>query len=111
MADVYSLLKESSGIEEKEISLYARGMSTRDIHYQLNDLDGVEVSAEMVSKIADKILPQIKEWPFGSLNTIHPFVFMDCIHYNCLHLLYIKKDKTSIDFVRQNIKNYFLTVS
>lgn len=90
MADVYSLLKESSGIEEKEISLYARGMSTRDIHYQLNDLDGIEVSAEMVSKIADKILPQVKEWPSGSLNTIHPFVFMDCIHYLPTSTIYKK---------------------
>lgn len=46
------------------ISLYARGMSTRDLHDQLNDLYGIEVSAEMVSKITDKILPQVKEWQF-----------------------------------------------
>ena len=44
------------------ISLYARGMSTRDIHDQLQDLYGIELSAEMVSKITDKILPQVKEW-------------------------------------------------
>ena len=48
-----------SGIEEKVISLYARGMSTRDIHDQLQDLYGIELSAEMVSKITDKILPQV----------------------------------------------------
>ena len=48
------------GIEEKVISLYARGMSTRDIHDQLQDLYGIELSAEMVSKITDKILPQVK---------------------------------------------------
>ena len=52
-----------SGIEEKVISLYARGMSTRDIHDQLQDLYGIELSAEMVSKITDKILPQVKECP------------------------------------------------
>ena len=60
--------RDISGIEEKVISLYARGMSTRDIHDQLQDLYGIELSAEMVSKITD-------------LSPIYPFVFMDCIHY------------------------------
>lgn len=53
--------RDISGIEEKVISLYARGMSTRDIHDQINDLYGIEMSAEMVSKITDKILPLVKE--------------------------------------------------
>ena len=73
--------RDISGIEEKVISLYARGMSTRDIHDQLNDLYGIELSAEMVSKITDKILPQVKEWQSRPLNPVYPFVFMDCIHY------------------------------
>lgn len=73
--------RDISGIEEKVISLYARGMSTRDIHDQLQDLYGIELSAEMVSKITDKILPEIKEWQTRPLNPIYPFVFMDCIHY------------------------------
>ena len=63
------------------ISLYGRGMSTRDIHDQLQDLYGIEMSAEMVSKITDKILPEVKEWQSRPLNPIYPFVFMDCIHY------------------------------
>ena len=63
------------------ISLYAHGMSTRDIHDQLNDLYRIERSAEMVSKITDKILPQVKEWQTRPLNPVYPFVFMDCIHY------------------------------
>ncbi|MGY3664404.1 MAG: IS256 family transposase [Roseburia sp. 1XD42-69] len=73
--------RDISGIEEKVISLYACGMSTRDIHDQLNDLYGIELSAEMVSKITDKILPQVKEWQSRPLNPVYPFVFMDCIHY------------------------------
>lgn len=73
--------RDISGIEEKVISLYARGMSTRDIHDQLQDLYGIELSAEMVSKITDRILPQVKEWQSRPLNPIYPFVFMDCIHY------------------------------
>lgn len=73
--------RDVSGIEEKVISLYAHGMSTRDIHDQLQELYGIEVSAEMVSKITDKILPEIKEWQSRPLNPVYPFVFMDAIHY------------------------------
>ena len=70
-----------SGIEEKIISLYARGMSTRDIGEQLKDLYGVEISAEMVSRITDRIIPEIKEWQQRPLETIYTFCFMDAIHY------------------------------
>lgn len=73
--------RDISGIEEKIISLYARGMSTRDIHDQVKDLYGIEVSAEMVSKITERIIPEIKEWQNRSLERIYPFVFMDAIHY------------------------------
>ena len=62
--------RDISGIEEKVISLYARGMSTRDIHDQLKDLYGVELSAEMVSKITDRILPQVKEWQTRPLHPV-----------------------------------------
>lgn len=74
-------VRNISGIEEQVISLYARGMSTRDIHDQLNDIYGIELSAEMVSKITDKILPCIKEWQNRALKPVYPFVFMDAIHY------------------------------
>lgn len=73
--------RDISGIEEKVVSLYARGMSTRDIHDQILDLYGIELSAGMASKITDKILPQAKEWQIRPLNPVYPFVFMDCIHY------------------------------
>ncbi len=56
-------------------------MSTRDIHDQLQDLYGIELSAEIVSKISDKILPQVKDWQSRPLPPIYPFIFMDCIHY------------------------------
>lgn len=52
--------RDISGIEEKVISLYARGMSTRDIHDQLKDIYGIELSAEMVSKITDRIIPVLR---------------------------------------------------
>lgn len=73
--------RDISGIEEKVISLYGRGMSTRDIHEQIKDIYGIEISAEMVSKMTDGIVPHIKEWQNRPLNPIYPFVFMDAIHY------------------------------
>ncbi len=73
--------RDISGIEEKIISLYARGMTTRDIHEQIKDIYGIEVSAEMVSKITDSIIPLIKEWQNRPLDPIYPFIFLDAIHY------------------------------
>ena len=70
-----------SGIEEKVISLYVRGMTTRDMGAELQELYGIDVSAEKVSKITDRILPEIKEWKSRPLDPIYPFVFMDAIHY------------------------------
>lgn len=73
--------RDISGIEDKVISLYARGMTTRDIGAELQELYGINVSAEKVSKITDRILPEIKEWQSRPLEPIYPFVFMDAIHY------------------------------
>jgi putative transposase len=69
------------GIEEKVVALYARGMSTRDIEDQIREIYGINLSAEMVSKITDKIVPEIKEWQQRPLEPIYPFIFMDAIHY------------------------------
>ena len=73
--------RDISGIEEKIIGLYSRGMSTRDIHDQINELYGIEVSAEMVSKITDSMIPKIKEWQNRPLDAIYPIIFLDAIHY------------------------------
>ena len=70
-----------SGIEENVISLYLRGMSTRDIHDQFKDIYGIDLSTELVSKITKRIVPEIKEWQNRLLDPIYPFVFMDAIHY------------------------------
>jgi transposase-like protein len=70
-----------AGIEEKVIALYAKGMSTRDISQQIEELYGFSLSAEMVSKITDRIAPEIKVWQQRPLEGIYSFVFMDAIHY------------------------------
>lgn len=73
--------RDISGIEEKVISLYSYGMSTRDIHDQIKEIYGVELSAEMVSNITDRIIPMIQEWQKRPLDPIYPFIFLDAIHY------------------------------
>ncbi|MCC3359725.1 IS256 family transposase [Bacillus sp. REN16] len=69
------------GLEEKILSLYAHGMSTRDIKEQVKDLYNIEISSELVSKISEKIMPQVNEWQSRPLEAYYPFIFMDAIHY------------------------------
>jgi putative transposase len=73
--------RNADGMEEKILSLYAAGMSQRDIAEQIKKLYDVEISAELVSKISDKIIPQLNEWQNRPLESVYPFVFMDAIHY------------------------------
>ena len=70
-----------NGIEEKILGLYATGMTTRDISEQVKELYGVDVSAETVSNIKNKILPLVAEWQSRPLEKTYSFVFMDAIHY------------------------------
>lgn len=74
--------RDVSGIEEKIISLYGRGLSTREINDQIQDLYGIEVSATMVSNITDQVLPKIKEWQERPLESIYPIVFVDAVHFS-----------------------------
>ena len=74
--------RDVSGIEDKIISLYGRGLTTREINDQIQDLYGIEVSATMVSNITDKIIPEIKEWQERSLDEVYPFVFIDAVHFS-----------------------------
>lgn len=73
--------RDISAIEDKVISMYAKGMSTRDISSHIEDLYGIPLSAESVSRMTDKIMPLIEEWQNRPLNPYYPFVFMDAIHY------------------------------
>ena len=75
-------VRDVSGIEDKIISLYARGLTTREINEQIQDLYGIEVSATMVSNITDQIIPEIKEWQERPLDSIYPFVFIDAVHFS-----------------------------
>ncbi len=68
-----------SAIDERIISMYGRGMSTRDINQHMQEIYGIDVSAEWVSKITDKILPRIKEWQNRVLQSVYPIVYMDAM--------------------------------
>lgn len=70
-----------SDLEEKVISMYAKGMTTRDINSYLQDIYGVEVSAGMVSNITDKILPLISEWQVRPLEELYAIMYLDGIHF------------------------------
>jgi len=70
-----------NGIEDKILSLYATGMTTRDISEQIRELYDVEVSAETVSNITNRILPLVSEWQNRPLEKTYSFIFMDAIHY------------------------------
>lgn len=74
--------RDISEIEQKIIAMYARGMSTREINEQIQDIYGFEVSAEMVSKITDKILPEIEDWQKRPLDDVYPIIFIDAIYFS-----------------------------
>lgn len=69
------------GIEDKILSLYSCGMTTRDISEQIEKLYGVDISAETVSNITNRILPLVSEWQNRPLESTYSFIFMDAIHY------------------------------
>ena len=73
--------RNADGMEEKILSLYACGMSQRDISEQIKELYNVEISPELVSKISEKIMPEVTAWQNRPLESIYPFIFMDAIHY------------------------------
>jgi len=68
-------------IEEKIISMYAKGMTTRDIQTHLTELYGLDVSPTLISNITDKIVHLATEWQNRPLETLYPIVFFDAIHY------------------------------
>lgn len=70
-----------NGIEDKILSLYSKGMTTRDISDQIKELYDVEISAETVSNITNRILPLVSEWQNRPLEKTYSFIFMDAIHY------------------------------
>lgn len=70
-----------SKIESSVIGMYAKGMSTRDIATQINEMYGVDVSPILISNITDKVIPMVKEWQNRLLESVYPIIFMDAVHF------------------------------
>ena len=72
----------SHDIEEKIISMYAKGMTTRDIDAHIQDIYGLEVSESTISRITDKIMHIVKEWQQRPLEKVYSVMYIDAIHYH-----------------------------
>ena len=68
-------------IEKQILALYARGSSLGDIRDFMEEMYGVEISPATISRVTDKVLPQIEEWRNRPLESVYPFLFLDAIHY------------------------------
>ncbi len=74
--------KDISDIDQKIISMYAKGMTTRQISETIEDIYGFEASEGFISDVTDKILPQIEDWQNRPLDEVYPILYIDAIHYS-----------------------------
>lgn len=72
--------RDVSSIEDKVLSMYARGMSQRDISDTIEDIYGFSLSAEQVSNITDRVLDEVREWQERPLKSMYAFLFVDCLY-------------------------------
>ena len=78
-------------IEEKILSMYAKGMTTSDIETHIQDIYGLECSDSTISRITDKILPVVREWQSRPLEEVYAVVFMDAIHFHSTQWCFVSK--------------------
>ena len=92
--------KDVSGIEDKVLSMYAKGMSQRDIASTIEDIYGFNISAETVSEITDSVLTQVEEWQNRPLKKFYTFLFVDCMYVS------IKKEYETKNYAVYTILGY-----
>jgi len=80
-----------TGMDEQILSLYAKGMSTRDISAAFKEMYGTEVSAGLVSKVTNTVMEQVIEWQNRPLDAVYPIVYLDCI------VIKIRQDKRVVN--------------
>jgi len=68
------------GFDDKILSLYARGMTVREIQSHLEEMYGTEVSPTLISSVTDAVIEEVKAWQSRPLDSIYPIVYLDCIH-------------------------------
>ena len=69
-----------TGFDDKIVSLYARGLTVREIQQHLLEIYGTEVSSSLISTVTDEIIEEVKLWQSRPLDAIYPIVYLDCIH-------------------------------
>jgi len=82
---------KSNNIEQQIIAMYQKGMSTRDIEDHLRDIYGIDASPALISRITDKIMPQLMEWQSRPLDSVYTVIFFDGIVFK------VKKDSKIIN--------------
>ena len=92
--------RDVSAIEEKVLSMYAKGMSQRDIADTIEDIYGFEISHETISEITDSVLNQLTEWQSRPLKKFYTFVFVDCMYVT------IRKDYETKNYAVYTILGY-----
>ena len=68
------------GFDDNILSLYARGMTVREIQGHLEEMYGTEVSPSLISSITDAVMDEVKAWQSRPLDALYPIVYLDCIH-------------------------------
>ena len=79
------------GLDQKILSLYAKGMSLSDIKIQIEELYGADISESLISKITDDVMDDVKAWQSRPLESVYPIVFFDCL------VLKVRQDKRIIN--------------
>ncbi|WP_339051795.1 transposase [Candidatus Lariskella endosymbiont of Epinotia ramella] len=79
------------GLDQKIISLYAKGMSLSDIKIQLHELYGAEVSESLISRVTDDIIDEVRIWQSRPLEPLYPIVYFDCL------IVKVRQDKQIIN--------------
>ena len=92
--------RDVSGIEDKVLSMYAKGMSQRDIVSTIEDIYGFNISAETISEITDKVLEEVQEWQNRPLKKFYTFMFVDCMYMS------IKKEYETKNYAVYTILGY-----
>jgi putative transposase len=69
-----------TGFDDKILSLYARGMTVREIQSHLEEMYGTEVSPTLISSVTDAVMEEVKAWQVRPLDALYPIVYLDCIH-------------------------------
>ena len=69
-----------TGFDDKILSLYARGMTVREIQSHLEEMYGTEISPALISSVTDAVMDEVKAWQSRPLDVLYPIVYMDCIH-------------------------------